>query len=192
MCRDKEHGGRRCRSTAAESAARQARRVRARERAAEVEQLEEELPQWAEIEAETLAQFERVLAAELAAQHDVQALADGPELPDLEEELEELGDRITNASEADEAARPGWVQTAALGTLDALEWLMGDGAGDPPASLGERGSVVARAVAQRRRKTAVESAEEFVIGGLAGIVEGLLFAITFGLLDLDDEEPEAA
>lgn len=58
--------------------------------------------------------------------------------------------------------------------------------------LGERGGVVARAVAQRRRKTAVESVETFVIGGLAGIVEGLLFALTFGLLDMETAEPEAA
>ena len=76
MCRDKEHGGRRCRSTAAESAARQARRVRARERAAELEPVEEERPRWVEIEAETLAQFEKVMKAELRAQHDAEVLAD--------------------------------------------------------------------------------------------------------------------
>ncbi|MBS3180024.1 MULTISPECIES: hypothetical protein [unclassified Pseudoclavibacter] len=143
-----------------------------------------------EIEAETLAQFERVMKAELAAEHDADALADDPELPELEEELEELADTITTASDADEGARPGWVQTAAGGTLDALEWLMGEGAGAPPAGLGERGGVVARAVAQRRQRTAVEVAEEFVIGGLAGIVEGLLFALTLGLLDLKDAEPQ--
>lgn len=192
MCRDKEHGGRRCRSTAAESAARQARRVRARERAAELEQLEEETPTWVEIEAETLEMFEKIMTAELAAEHDAEILADDPDVPELEEELEALADTITAASEADEGARPGWVWTAANGTADALAWLVGDGADDPPAGLGERGGVVARAVAQRRQKTAVESVETFVIGGLAGVIEGLLFAITFGLLDLEDAEAEAA
>ncbi|WP_394254364.1 hypothetical protein [Pseudoclavibacter helvolus] len=142
-----------------------------------------------EIEAETLAQFERVMKAELAAEHNADALADDPELPELEEELEVLGDRITAASEADEGARPSWVWTAASGTADALEWLFGDGADAPPAGLGERGAAVARAVAQRRQKTAVEAVEEFTIGGLAGIIKGLLYAITFGLLNLDSAEP---
>lgn len=186
MCRDIAHGGRRCRTTAAESAARQARRVRARERTAEAAQVKEERPRWVEIEAETLAQFERVMAAELAAEHDAEVLADDPELPELEEELEGLADKITTASETDETSRPSWVQTAASGTVDALQWLVGDGAGDPPAGLGERGGVVARAVAQRRRKTTVELVEEFTIGGLADVVAGLLFALTLGLLDMDD------
>lgn len=175
-----------------ESAARQARRVRARERSAELEQVEEELPRWAPIEAETLEMFERIMKAELRAQHDAEVLTDDPELPELEEELEVLADTIATASEADEAAHPDWVQVAASGTVDALEWLMGEGADAPPAGLGERGGAVARAVAQRRQRTAVEAAEEFVIGGLAGVVAGLLFAITFGLLDLDDAEPEVA
>lgn len=192
MCRDVAHGGRRCRSTAAESAARQARRVRARERAAELEQLEEAEPTWVEIEAETLEQFEKVMKAELAAQHDAEVLADDPELPVLEEELEELADTITTASDANEASRPSWVQIVAGGTVDALAWLVGDGADAPPAGHGERGVVVARAVVQRRQKTAVEVVEEFTIGGLASFVEGLLFALTLGLLDLDDAEPEAA
>lgn len=172
MCRDIAHGGRRCRSTAAESAARQARRVRARERAAESEQVDEAQPTWVEIEAETLAQFEKIMKAEIAAQHDAEVLETDPELPELEEELEALGDTITAASEADESARPGWVQVAANGTIDALAWLVGDGADAPPAALGERGGVVARAVAQRRQRTGVESVETFVIGGLAGVIEG--------------------
>lgn len=192
MCRDIAHGGRRCRSTAAESAARQARRVRARERAAESEQVDEAQPTWVEIEAETLAQFEKIMKAEIAAQHDAEVLETDPELPELEEELEALGDTITAASEADESARPGWVQVAANGTIDALAWLVGDGADVPPAVLGERGGVVARAVAQRRQRTGVESVETFVIGGLAGVIEGLLFALTLGLLDLEDAEPEVA
>ena len=73
-----------------------------------------------EIEAETLEQFEKVMKAELAAQHDAEVLADDPELPVLEEELEELADTITTASDANEASRPSWVQIAAGGTVDAL------------------------------------------------------------------------
>lgn len=186
MCRDIAHGGRRCRSTAAESAARQVRRVRARERAAESEQVEEEQPTWVEIEAETLAQFEKIMKAELAAEHEADVLADDPELPAIEEELEELATKITTASDANEGTRPGWVQVAAGGTVDALEWLAGDGADTPPAVLGERGGVVARTVAQRRQRTTVELVEEFTIGGLADVVAGLLFALTLGLLDMDD------
>ncbi len=107
-----------------------------------------------------------------SAQHDANVLETDPELPELEEELEALAEKIATASDADETTRPGWVQTAAGGTIDALAWLVGDGADAPPAVLGERGGVVARAVAQRRQRTGVESVETFVIGGLAGVIEG--------------------
>lgn len=188
MCRDQKHGGRRCtrRPAAVESAARQARRLRARERASQALDAAEKLEAWQPIAAAALAAQARMLRLTDASDCDADLLAREAELDELERDLLAL-DGLIEEQRATGLPEPTWASTLGSATTDALLWFASNDNGrtpasPPPAALGARGAAVAGAVAQRRQARGVEAAVDQGFDGLADILGGLLAVLTLGLL----------
>ena len=135
MCRDQKHGGRRCtrRSAAVESAARQARRLRARERASQALDAAEKLEAWQPIAAAALAAQARMLRLTDASDCDADLLAREAELDELERDLLAL-DGLIEEQRATGLPEPTWASTLGSATTDALLWFASNDNGRTPAS----------------------------------------------------------
>ncbi|WP_424465424.1 hypothetical protein [Pseudoclavibacter helvolus] len=188
MCRDSQHGGRRCqrRDTAVESAARQARRLRTRERASQALDAAEKLEAWQPIAATALAAQARMLRLTDAADCDADVLAREAEVDELERDLLALDDLIEQQRQTG-LPQPSWASALASHSADALLWFASADSGKtpsspPPAALGARGAAVAGAVVQRRQARGVEAAVDQSFDGLADLLGGLLAVLTLGLL----------
>lgn len=188
MCRDTQHGGRRCqrRPAAVESAARQARRLRARERASQALDVAERLEGWQPIAAAALAAQARMVRLTDASDCDAEVLAQEAEVDELERDLLALDDLIEQ-QRATGQPEPNWASTLGSHATDALLWFAASDGGKapasaPPAALGARGAAVAGAVAQRRQARGVEAVVDQGFDGLADILGGLLAVLTLGIL----------